>query len=160
MGRRKAASGRRHSFGDPARYRRHTYYEPFLGGGAIFFALAPKTAVLSDLNSALIETYISVRDHPETMIDELAQLRHNKREYYRVRAWSRKQPTRRAARFIDLNKTVFQRSVPPKTSGRRANHQCFQQGLTDGPRRLQLEGVAAASFSRKGSPEPSNDCLA
>ena len=42
----------------------NTYYEPFVGGGALFFALQPKQAVLADTNSELINCYKQVRDFP------------------------------------------------------------------------------------------------
>ncbi len=91
----------------PSLEKGSTYYEPFLGGGAVFFALRPKRAVLSDLNGELIETFRTVRDDPRRVIRSLAQLRYSKDSYYRIR--SKLPPTRwqRAARFIYLNKTGF-----------------------------------------------------
>ena len=46
----------------PAEY--NNYYEPFLGGGSVFFALRPQKAVISDINSELINLYIVMRDKP------------------------------------------------------------------------------------------------
>ena len=48
-----------------------TYYEPFLGGGAVFFSLCPESAVLADLNASLLELYRVVRDHPNELRDIL-----------------------------------------------------------------------------------------
>src|SRR2546428_12818753 len=50
------------------------YFEPFLGGGALFFRLAPQHAVLSDLNSELMECYRIVRDQPLELIEALSQM--------------------------------------------------------------------------------------
>lgn len=44
------------------------YFEPFLGGGALFFALRPKIALLGDANPVLVRTYRAVRDHVENVI--------------------------------------------------------------------------------------------
>src|SRR5438309_601472 len=52
-------------FPEPGSY--HRYFEPFLGGGAVFFHLQPACAVLSDLNDELINAYEVIRDD----LDEL-----------------------------------------------------------------------------------------
>src|SRR5688572_20809299 len=63
-----------------------TYYEPFLGSGAMFLSIRPYRAVLSDRSKELIELYGSLRDNVEAVIRFLAPLRQNKREYYRIRS--------------------------------------------------------------------------
>lgn len=47
--------------------RFNNYYEPFLGGGAVFFALQPPKAVLSDVNTELINLYACMRDNPQEL---------------------------------------------------------------------------------------------
>ncbi|HLO51287.1 MAG TPA: DNA adenine methylase [Kamptonema sp.] len=85
------------------------YYEPFLGGGAVFFHLQPKSAVLTDINANLINTYCCVRDHVEELITclEKHESRHNKEYYYDVRSYPGGTEIERAARLIYLNKTCF-----------------------------------------------------
>ena len=91
------------------------YYEPFLGGGALFFHLAPqlqaqgKKAYLSDLNPELVNVYQCVQGQVEALIAQLAehQVNHDKAWYYKVRANLETDPVKRAARFIYLNKTCF-----------------------------------------------------
>jgi DNA adenine methylase len=83
------------------------YFEPFLGGGAVFFALRPAHASLSDLNEKLIQTYRSVRDEPDAVIEVLSGLENSRDQYYRIRGWAPRVPAKRAARFIYLNKTCF-----------------------------------------------------
>ena len=83
------------------------YHEPFLGGGAIFFHINPKIAFLSDLNRELIDTYISVRDDVEAVIEELRQFKNTKECYYSVRSKNFKKSSKKAARFIFLNQTSF-----------------------------------------------------
>ncbi len=90
-----------------------TYYEPFLGGGAIFFHLLPEQAILTDINRELINSYACVRDRVETLIDLLKKHQYNhalspKDYYYKMRARGRVgTPIERAARLIYLNKTCF-----------------------------------------------------
>ncbi|HLP88846.1 MAG TPA: DNA adenine methylase [Nostocaceae cyanobacterium] len=86
-----------------------TYYEPFLGGGAVFFYLQPQKAILTDINAELINAYCCVRDHVEKLIDLLKehQNRHSLSYYYDVRNYDKGSNLERAARLIYLNKTCF-----------------------------------------------------
>lgn len=89
-----------------------TYYEPFLGGGAMFFHLAGRAerAVLGDINPELVNVYRCVRDQVEPLIRHLwdHQRRHNSDYYYEVRQrQALRSPVERAARLIYLNKTCF-----------------------------------------------------
>lgn len=85
------------------------YHEPFIGGGALFFALKPPKAALSDLNEELIHCYRLIRDDVEAVIDELASHVYEKDHYYAVRAWNPAElsAVARAARTIYLNKAGF-----------------------------------------------------
>ena len=89
------------------------YFEPFLGGGAMFFHLAPKQAFISDLNPELINVYTIVRDHVELLIKNLREHRNEADYYYELRNWDRNidfhdiGKIKRASRFIYLNKTCF-----------------------------------------------------
>lgn len=85
------------------------YYEPFLGGGAVFFYLQPPAAVLTDINAELITTYRCVRDNVEELICLLKEhkIKHNRDYYYDVRAFSGGTALEKAARLIYLNKTCF-----------------------------------------------------
>lgn len=85
------------------------YLEPFLGGGAIFFHLQPKRAILSDFNAELIEAYRSIRDAPRDVEKLLSehQSRHNDEYYYEVRALEPADPIEAAARFLYLNRTCW-----------------------------------------------------
>lgn len=91
----------------PRDYRR--YVEPFLGSGAMFFALRPGDAVLSDLNPDLINCYRAIRDAPEGIGERLAEhhRRHDKAHYYDTRAAKPDDPVERAAWFIYLNRTCW-----------------------------------------------------
>lgn len=85
------------------------YIEPFLGGGAVFFALKPPRALLSDVNPELINTYKAIRDDHEKVFSLLKahHLAHSKDYYYRIRDYSPRCPYRKAARFIYLNRTCW-----------------------------------------------------
>ena len=90
-----------------------TYFEPFLGGGALFLALQRKQAVVSDSNAELVNCYQVVRDDVENLILALKQHPNLAEHYYEVRNWDRaedyfqKPPVERAARIIYLNKTCY-----------------------------------------------------
>jgi DNA adenine methylase len=95
----------------PKRFNR--YWEPFIGGGALFFSLRPSSGVIVDTNSELTTTYTVVRDDVEALIEELQQHRYDREYFYLVREWDRRSDfaslpaVKRAARFIFLNKTCF-----------------------------------------------------
>lgn len=85
------------------------YIEPFLGGGAVFFHLAPQSAILSDINARLIETYKAVqsdwKDVHSTLSDMQAE--HSQTFYYEERDRVRDTQHERAAQFLYLNRTCF-----------------------------------------------------
>ncbi|MBW4676211.1 MAG: DNA adenine methylase [Desmonostoc geniculatum HA4340-LM1] len=85
------------------------YYEPFLGGGAVFFYLQPTTAILTDINAELINTYCCVRDNVDELILLLKEHkeRHTRDYYYSVRNNFAGTDLEKAARLIYLNKTCF-----------------------------------------------------
>ncbi len=91
----------------PAKYGR--YIEPFVGGGALFFALNPEQAVIADSNPELINMYQQVADHVEDVIAYLTQYKNTKEDFYEVRAvdWTLLPKADAAARMIYLNKTCF-----------------------------------------------------
>ncbi len=99
----------------------NSYYEPFLGGGAVFFELFSKgllngkRVVLSDINKELVNTYNIVKSEPLNLIKSLKEYkkRHNKEFYYKIRELDREEgyeklsDLEKATRFIYLNKTCF-----------------------------------------------------
>ena len=86
-----------------------TYYEPFLGGGAVFFHLLPDRSHLMDINPELVNVYTCVRDQVEALIAclKVHRDRHCADYYYQVRASVGGSQLERAARLIYLNKTCF-----------------------------------------------------
>ncbi|HEY6037447.1 MAG TPA: DNA adenine methylase [Kofleriaceae bacterium] len=90
------------------------YYEPFIGGAAMFFKLSPQRAVIADVNPDLIALYNAIARDPNAVIKKLAHHReaHCEAHYYATRekwnehhlSWSAPE---RAATFIYLNKTCF-----------------------------------------------------
>ena len=83
------------------------YFEPFLGGGAVFFALQPTRAHLSDVNEDLVNTYVRVKNRPHQLIHQLKQLSVNKSTYNRLRDMNPTRKVDRAVRFLYLNRTAF-----------------------------------------------------
>ena len=85
------------------------YIEPFLGSGAVFFALQPTKALLSDANFELINTYAAIRDNPGRISELLRvhQRRHSTEYYYMMRDYRPRCEYRMAARFLYLNRTCW-----------------------------------------------------
>lgn len=85
------------------------YYEPFVGGGAVFFDILPKKAVLSDLNKELVITYNVIKKDVDSLIKSLKKHKNEKEYFLKVRAkdWTTMSDVEVASRFIYLNRTAF-----------------------------------------------------
>ena len=100
-----------------------TYFEPFLGGAAVFFRLAAegrfRRAVLADANPELVMCYQAIRDDVDAVIDALGEFRNNRAQYYRVRRRdpAKLSPTARAARLIYLNRCGYNGLYRVNSSG-------------------------------------------
>jgi DNA adenine methylase len=88
---------------------RHRYFEPFLGGAAVFSHYRSPNALLSDLNAELIGVYSAIRANPTGIVRKLVEHQkcHGREHYYRVRSITCDDPVDAAARFIYLNRTCF-----------------------------------------------------
>lgn len=91
-----------------------TYYEPFLGGGAVLFDLQPARAVVNDVNPELINVYCVIRDDVEGLIDHLRIHRNEADYFYQIREVDREKRVydqlsdiERASRILYLNKTCY-----------------------------------------------------
>ena len=108
-----------------------TYFEPFLGGGAVLFDILPEKACVNDLNSDLINAYrvIKSKDYQQ-LIEELReyQIRYNNEDrdelYYNTRqldripaVWNRMTNVQKAARMIFLNRTCYNGLYRVNSSG-------------------------------------------
>ena len=91
----------------PASY--NTYIEPFIGGGALFFAVKPERAVIADSNPELINMYVQVAENVDEVIEYLRKYENTSEMFYEVRGqdWTSLPPAEAAARMIYLNKTCF-----------------------------------------------------
>lgn len=115
----KWAGGKRQLIPELIKYvpkKYNSYYEPFIGGGALLFELQPKKATISDKNEDLIKTYISVRDEIDELIELLKMYegKNNGPDYYKIRSmdrditiYSNMRDVEKAARLIYLNKTCY-----------------------------------------------------
>ncbi|MBC8987736.1 Dam family site-specific DNA-(adenine-N6)-methyltransferase [Pedobacter sp. N36a] len=90
----------------------NNYYEPFLGGGSIYFYLKSRGhiqnhAFLSDLNTDLIETFNLIKTHPNEVIERLLLTKNEKEFYYNIRSEEFEDPIDKAVKFLYLNRTSF-----------------------------------------------------
>lgn len=86
-----------------------TYFEPFLGGGSLFFSIQPERAVLGDANRRLVRAYTGVRDDVDEVLDFLRRSPHSKEFFLKLRRWEvdRADAASTAAWLIYLNHTCF-----------------------------------------------------
>lgn len=85
----------------------NNYYEPFLGGGALFFKLNPSGAILSDMNEELINFYNVLRDNSVELMKVANKFTVSEKEFYNIRNSQSKDDIFNAARFLYLNRTCF-----------------------------------------------------
>ena len=91
----------------------NNYYEPFLGGGALFFKLSYQNKInkcyLNDSNSVLINAYRVVKENPDKLIKELTSgaYPNTKENFLKIREAEPTDPIKATARFLYLNRTAF-----------------------------------------------------
>ena len=146
----KWAGGKTQMLGDllpkvPSSYGR--YIEPFLGGGAMFFALQPEQAVIADSNPELINLYRQVANHVDDVVCQLKKYENTQEMFYAVRGqdWTMLPEAEAAARTIFLNKTCFNGLYRVNKKGR------FNVpfGKYKSPKICDEEGLKAASAALK-----------
>jgi DNA adenine methylase len=117
----KWAGGKRQLLSEIKKYipegiNNYTYYEPFIGAGAVLFDLQPKKAIINDFNTQLILTYTVVKENVEELITLLKNHKNMNDEeyYYEIRnldrdviKFNKLTNVEKAARLIFLNKTCF-----------------------------------------------------
>lgn len=94
----------------------NTYFEPFLGAGALLFHLQPTHAVVNDFNKELVEAYITIKENSDKLLNLLTNhsANNSKQHFYEVRSWDRdenyfinKNIIERSARLIYMNRVGF-----------------------------------------------------
>lgn len=97
----------------PKNIKNYTYVEPFIGGGAVFFYLQPKNAIINDYNSELINVFNVIKDNLEELIVDLKKHKNDSDYFYDLRKLDRSEifdeigKIERASRLIYLNKTCY-----------------------------------------------------
>ena len=97
----------------PENIKDYKYIEPFIGGGAVFFNLQPKNAVINDYNEELINVYQVIKDNLDELIIDLKKHKNEAEYFYSIRSLDRNREfkklsaVQRASRVIFLNKTCF-----------------------------------------------------
>ena len=134
------------------------YFEPFVGGAAVFFHLQYPRSYLSDSNEELVNLYQTVKNDVEGLIEALGKHRNDKEYYYRVRAQklAKLSAVQRAARFVFLNKTCYNGLYRVNSQGQFnvpfGNYKkpaiCDTEGLRAASLALQLADITVADFEQ------------
>ena len=142
----------------PSQYNR--YFEPFIGGGALFFALEREDSFISDDNKELINLYEVIRDNPVELFDSIFHHENTYEYYYHIRSLDRKPDYHlvnniaKASRFLFLNKTGFNGLYRVNKSGynnvpfgsRKNPKIADKQNLIDCSKLLQKTNISACCF--------------
>lgn len=100
----------------PREYNR--YYEPFIGGGAVVFDLLPENALINDINEALINAYVQIRENVDSFLDNINKIDsaigedgkayyYSMRNLYNMKLEKMEYDIELAALFVFLNKHCF-----------------------------------------------------
>lgn len=112
----KWAGGKRQLLPEIRKYipkKYNTYYEPFVGAGAVLFDLQPNKVVINDINSELINTYKVIQNNIDDLIVELRKHKNDPDHFYKIRDLDRSEDfekltsIEKSSRLIYLNKTCF-----------------------------------------------------
>ena len=143
----------------------NTYFEPFVGGGAVFFALAPhiNNAVISDTNVELITTYQVVKEQPTKLIDQLREFTETYQKdldyFYEVRSKHHlTDPLAIATRMIFLNRTSYNGKYTVNAAGRFSNSRghrmnaCYPEQIQHASNALQKATIVHGDFDEVVKP--------
>jgi len=130
----------------PENYNR--YFEPFIGGGAVFFYLNPDKAIINDLNKELINLYCIIRDNPEQLMTKLDDLQENvddKDFFLDMRSKESTDLLEKAVRTVFLNRTCYNGMYRVNSDGK------FNVPFGDmgNPRLYEKKNIIACSHTLK-----------
>ena len=143
------------------------YFEPFLGGGAVFFQLCPKASIISDINPELINCYEITKSHPEELISSLEFLKNTEEDYYKIRHSTPQTAVTRAARFLYLCALSFNGIYRVNLSGKfnvpygRKSHinPCDTDLIRFISKRLQTCEILCTDFEKSTANAVAGDCI-
>lgn len=132
------------------------YIEPFIGGGAMFFALNPEDAIIADSNPELINMYTQIADNVDEVIAYLKKYENTQEMFYEVRAleWQELPKTEAAARTIYLNKTCFNGLYRVNKKGKfnvpfgryKSPNICDEEALYEASEALQKANIVCGDY--------------
>ncbi len=130
----------------PSKFNR--YIEPFIGGGAMFFAMQPAAGVIADSNPELVNIYQCIANNPDPVIQHLHTFMNTELEFYEIRAlhFADLEKNYAAARSIYLNRTCFNGLYRVNKKG----HFNVPFGHYKNPRICQPDALRAASAALQG----------
>jgi len=145
------------------------YFEPFIGGGAVFFHLQPPESYLFDLNPQLIGVYEVVRDQVDDLIESLKEHKNEAEYFYQIRKLAPQSLNKveSASRFIYLNKTCYNGLYRENSSGgfnvpfgKYKNPKiCDEDGLRSASRALQRAHLQVGDFEQVQQYAQSGDLI-
>jgi len=121
------------------------FIEPFVGSGAIFFALNPRASLLTDINPELIDLYRGIRRYSDKVWEYFRTFPSSKKGYYKIRRMAHEELdlANKAARTLYLNRTCFKGMWRHNSSGQ------FNVGYGGQDRRWTLGQECLSTVARR-----------